>query len=97
MALHAAPDYSARMYRIELAQEAAKALQRMPRTTAKLIWSKIQHLAEDPDAPSSNVKRLLGQNAYRLRVGDWRVLHRLESETLVVLVLRIRPRSSAHD
>jgi mRNA interferase RelE/StbE len=62
-----------------------------------LLWSKIEQLAADPHAPNNNVKRLRGESAYRLRVGDWRVLYRLEKARLVILVLKIRPRSSAYD
>lgn len=85
------------MYQIEVEAEAAKALQRLPRNVARLIWSKIEQLATDPHAQSNNVKRLKGEAAYRLRVGDWRVLYRLEETRLVILVLKIRPRSSAYD
>ena len=85
------------MYRIEVEAEAARMLQRLPRNTARLIWSKIEHLARDPHAPSNNIKRLKGQDAYRLRVGDWRVLYTLENERLVVFVLKVRPRGSAYD
>lgn len=85
------------MYRIVVEAEAAKGLQRLPRNVGRLIWSKIEQLAADPHAPNNNVKRLKGVAAYRLRVGDWRVLYRLEDEQLVVSVLKIRPRSSAYD
>lgn len=85
------------MYQIEVEAEAAKALQRLPRNVARLIWSKIERLATDPHVQSNNIKRLKGEAAYRLRVGDWRVLYRLEETRLVILVLKIRPRSSAYD
>ena len=85
------------MYQIAFEAEAAKALQRLPRNTAQLIRAKIDQLARNPHAPNNNVKRLKGQAAYRLRVGDWRVLYRLEDTRLVIVVVKIRPRGSAYD
>lgn len=85
------------MYQIAFETEAAKALQRLPRNTAHLIRAKIDQLARNPHAPNNNVKRLRGQAAYRLRVGDWRVLYRLEDTRLIIVVVKIRPRSGAYD
>lgn len=85
------------MYRIEIEAEAAKALQRLPRNVRRLVWAKIEQLAADPHAPNNNVKRLRGEATYRLRVGAWRILYRLEDAQLSILVVKIRPRSSAYD
>jgi mRNA interferase RelE/StbE len=85
------------MYQIEFEAEAVKTLRRLPRNVARLIRTKIDQLAEDPHAPNHNVKRLRGDAAYRLRVGDWRVLYLLEDTRLVITVIKIRPRGSAYD
>jgi mRNA interferase RelE/StbE len=45
-------------------------------------------LSEDPYPPGS--KKLQGEeDLYRVRVGDYRVLYRVEDERLVVLVVNI--------
>jgi mRNA interferase RelE/StbE len=45
-------------------------------------------LADDPYPPGS--KKLQGEaNLYRVRVGDYRVLYRIEDERLIVLVVNI--------
>ena len=43
----------------------------------------------DPIENRSNVKARKGNARYRLRVGDWRVIHTLLDDVLVVLVVRI--------
>lgn len=69
-------------------------LRRIPRNTAQRIRTKILAYAEDPNAQKNNVTRLRGQDAIRLRVGDWRVIM-VESD--VIEVLRIGPRGSVYE
>jgi mRNA interferase RelE/StbE len=45
----------------------------------------------------ANVKKLVGQAGYRLRVGDWRVLYDVEAGRLVVRVLKIGPRGGVYE
>ena len=85
------------MYQIEFEAEAVKTLRRLPRNVARLVRAKIDQLAWDPHAPNNNVKPLRGDAAYRLRVGDWRVLYQLEDTRLVITIIKIRPRGSAYD
>ncbi len=62
------------MYRIEYSGDAQKALVRMPANMARLVRSKIEQLAANPLGSNNNVKRLKGMDAFRLRVGDWRIV-----------------------
>lgn len=47
-----------------------------------LLRQKINDLAAEPLALASNVKKLQGRPEYRLRVQDWRIIFRIEDETL---------------
>lgn len=85
------------MYRIEYSRDALKALVRMPSNTARLVRSKIEQLAANPLVANNNVKRLKGMDAFRLRVGDWRVVYELRHRTIVLLVIKIGPRSSVYE
>lgn len=83
------------MYRIEYSKQSIRTLRRMPTNMALLIRSKIEAVAQDPfGAPG--VKKLVGGDGYRLRVGDWRVLYFLDGQRLRVLVTEIGPRGGIY-
>jgi mRNA interferase RelE/StbE len=82
------------MKAITYRRDARRALQRMPRPTAERIVAKIEAYAIDPASQANNVKALKGEDAIRLRVGDWRVIM-LDGEVLDIV--RIAPRGSVHD
>jgi len=81
------------MKAVSFSRDAIRTLQRMPKPTAKRIRDKVQAYAEDPSSQANNVKRLKGEDAIRLRVGDWRVIMR---DDAVIAVLRIAPRGNAY-
>ena len=84
------------MYRIVYRKEAARVLLKMPRDTAQLLREKLERLAHDPMTPNPNVKPLKGESAFRLRVGDWRVIYELRHNEFVVLVVRIGSRGGIY-
>lgn len=84
------------MYSIAYSKEAAKSLQRMPRNTAQLIREKLDIIAADPYADHPNAKKLQGREGYRLRVGDWRVIYKMQNEQLIIVVLKIASRGEVY-
>ena len=68
----------------------------MPRNVALNIRAKLDDLAKDPFAQNNNVKALVGNEGYRLRVGDWRIIYRVEKDRLEILVLRIGTRGGVY-
>ena len=83
------------VWKLEFSHEAVKALVRMPRDQAIRVRRRLHELARDPiGAP--NVKRLTDHPGFRLRVGDWRVVYLLQSERLVVQIIRIAPRGEVY-
>ena len=72
-----------------------KALRDAPeRDRVKLLRALIG-LEDDPRA--GNVRKLAGEDElWRLRVGDWRILYRIEGQRLVVLVVRIGHRREVY-
>lgn len=83
------------MYQIEYSKQSIRVLRRMPTNTAMLIRSRIETVAQDPFA-APGVKKLVGRDGYRLRVGDWRVLYFLDGQWLRVLVTEIGPRGGIY-
>ncbi|MCC6193393.1 MAG: type II toxin-antitoxin system RelE/ParE family toxin [Burkholderiales bacterium] len=84
-------------YAIEWTPEATSVLAKLPRNLRLRIVAKVEQLAADPFAPNANVKKLVGDSACRLRVGDWRVIYETQNVRLVVQVLRVAPRGSAYE
>lgn len=82
-------------YRIIYQRDAAKAVERLPEREQHAIFAKVKQLAAAPyDMPG--VKRLQGSPAYRLRVGDYRVIYTLDDGELIVMVVRVAHRREVY-
>lgn len=68
----------------------------MPRNVRETVKGKIESLARDPFG-AANVKKLVGEPGYRLRVGDWRVIYDVDSGRLLVHVLKVGPRGGVYE
>ncbi len=84
------------MYRIEYRKQAAKALTKMPHQLAERFLVAFERLAADPVRRDLDVKPLAGRDGFRLRIGDWRAIYRIERERLVIEVLRIETRGDVY-
>jgi mRNA interferase RelE/StbE len=62
---------------------------------AKLIQAKIRQFADDASSQANNVKPLVGVEAKRLRVGDYRVIFTETTDTITVL--DIGPRGGIYE
>lgn len=82
------------MAQVIYSSDAIKALRRMPANRAEAIRAKIEQYAADPKSLVANVKRLRGRDAYRLRIGNDRVLFDWQGDTLRVRA--VRPRGGAY-
>ena len=80
---------------IAYSKDASRSLRRMPRNEAERIVAKVEQYAADPSSLGNNVKKLVGLELIRLRVGDWRVI--LDEASLVLTVLRVGPRGGVYD
>jgi mRNA interferase RelE/StbE len=71
---------------------ATKALRKLPRNERERILTAIERL------PAGDVRSLKGrQGEWRLRIGDWRALIRLDLEARVIVVTAVKPRGRAYD
>ena len=71
-----------------------KLLAKLPKDLRQRLDKAIDRLETDPHPPGS--ERLTGYDLYRLRVGDWRIIYRLEDDRLIVLVVEIGPRGGVY-
>jgi mRNA interferase RelE/StbE len=74
---------------------AAKQLAKLDNIVARRIGEAITALRDD--ARPAGSKRLVGLDAWRIRIGDWRVVYRVHDDRLVILVIRIGHRREVYD
>ena len=75
-------------YRLEIAEEALAQVRALPKEQRRRIGQKLDTLQTDL---AGDVKKLAGQpGKYRLRVGSFRVLFTLESDLILVHVVKDR-------
>lgn len=57
----------------------------MPSADAKRLRDRLERIAENPTAPHTGVKPLVGVSGiFRVRQGDWRATYSLEAGDLIV-------------
>jgi mRNA interferase RelE/StbE len=71
-------------YRIEVKRSARKALLALPRDIQQRIRAAIDELAEDP-RPAASRKLTGSDSIYRRRVGNYRIVHEVRDDRLVVI------------
>lgn len=81
-------------YEIKLKPNFVKQLKKVDNKQAKRILVKIQQLADNPMPLAS--KQLKGVEARRLRIGDYRVIYKVEDGQLIVLVLAVGHRKDVY-
>ena len=84
------------MYRVVTTKSFAKSLARLPLQWQKRIVAKIREVAADPYGRHNNVTKLQGRDAYRLRVGDWRVIYELHDDRLELWALEVGARGGIY-
>lgn len=81
-------------YRIELRPAAARQLRKLDPPTARRIQGVIALLADDPRPPAS--RPLTGRPAWRVRVGDYRVVYTFEDDRLLVVAVTLGHRRDVY-
>jgi len=77
---------------VVLDRNAAKKLERTNEPLKSRIIEALNGLREEP--LQGDIKKLRGRSDYRLRIGDYRALFRIEGNT--VIVTNIAPRGQAY-
>lgn len=74
-------------YSIVFKKSVTKDLRNIPKKDVERIIDAIQTLATDPRPPQS--RKLSGQERYRLRQGNYRILYTIEDDRLIICVVKI--------
>jgi mRNA interferase RelE/StbE len=81
-------------YRLLIKPSAAKELVALQAKDRKRIAAKLQRLASEPRPPGT--EKLSGQEKYRLRQGDHRVVYSVDDDESAVLVVKIGHRRDVY-
>ncbi len=83
-------------YRVQLSMPAKKQLDRLDQVMAKRLLDRLNELAVEPYSTriSKVVKMEPGQRTSR--VGDWRIIYRVNEITQEIMIIAVRPRGKAY-
>jgi mRNA interferase RelE/StbE len=81
-------------YRVVIKRSAEKEIEHLPAGIRRLVVRRILVLADDPRPQGS--QKLAGQDKYRIRQGDYRVVYTIEDAIVTVTVVRVAHRSDVY-
>lgn len=82
------------MYQINFRSSAVKELRKLPADDRKSVSHAIESLANMPRP--KGVKKMAGAHAWRIRIGDYRVVYSIEDKQLIIEVIRIGHRREVY-
>lgn len=81
-------------YRVILPKSVQKALDRLPDDVVNRILARLAELETHPRP--ADVKKLKGRSAWRIRVGDYRVIYEIHDRELQILVITVGHRRDVY-
>ena len=81
-------------YRLQIKPSAAKEIEALPKKDRQRVVVKIQGLATDPRPPGC--EKLSGEDRYRIRQGNYRILYSVHDTDLLVVVVKIGHRREVY-
>jgi mRNA interferase RelE/StbE len=82
------------LYELRQHPSVRKQLKSIPSETRIRIQKKIESLAQDPRPRTC--KKILIADAYRLRVGDYRIIYQIDDKNRIVSVKAVGPRRTIY-
>jgi len=82
------------MYELIYSPVAIKQLEKLENTIKERILNSLERLRIRPD--SCDIKKLVGMEGYRFRVGDYRIIFDMERDKLLILILQIGHRKNIY-
>lgn len=74
-------------YQVVLPKSVQKQLDRLPDNVARRVLARLAGLETNPRP--ADVKKLKGRDAWRIRVGDYRVIYEIHDRILQIIVIAI--------
>jgi mRNA interferase RelE/StbE len=82
------------MYAVEMLRSAQKQLTRLPAEHQERILVAMEALADEPRPQGCS--KLTGRDAWRIRVGDYRIIYEIFDDRRVVIVVVVGHRKDAY-
>jgi len=74
-------------YKIFIKTSAKKELEKLPRSDLRKIVKRIEKLSANPRPPGC--EKLSGDDKYRIRQGNYRIVYLINDDKLVIFVIKI--------
>ena len=81
-------------YELLIERAARKALEKIPQPHRDRIITAVFELASEPRPQGS--RQLTGREAWRIRIGSYRVIYEIHDDKLIILVVAVGHRSSVY-
>ena len=81
-------------YNLRIKRDAEKEIRRLPKSDIKRIVTKILQLAEDPRP--QGCEKLKGEEGYRIRQGDYRIVYLINDADRFVQVITVGHRRDVY-
>jgi len=81
-------------FQVILPKSVQKELDRLPDEIARRILARLAGLETNPRPPE--VKKLKGRDAWRIRLGDYRVIYEIHDRVLQILVIAVGHRREVY-
>ena len=81
-------------YNLRIKRDAEKEIRRLPKSDIKRIVTKILQLAEDPRP--QGCEKLKGEEGYRIRQGDYRIVYLINDADRLVQVITVGHRRDVY-
>lgn len=81
-------------YQVLILPSVEKEISKLTKVVQQKIIKALLQLADNPRP--ANCKKLVGVNAWRIRVGDYRVVYSIEDKILTIEVIRVAHRKEVY-
>jgi len=82
------------MYAVFIERYAQKQIEKLDKKIIPIIKVAISGLAQNPRP--HGYKKLKGEEAYRIRVGDYRIIYEIEEDKIIVTVVSVGHRKNIY-
>jgi mRNA interferase RelE/StbE len=81
-------------FQVILPKSVQKELDRLPDEISRRVLARLAGLETSPHPP--DVKKLKGRDAWRIRIGDYRVIYEIHDRVLQILVITVGHRREVY-